>query len=75
MLTSVSTRLIQLKRIAVLTDLGTDSEKMLRYAASLARWYGSELSLVHAYPPEFYSAILEPRPTNELMALMFVLVE
>jgi nucleotide-binding universal stress UspA family protein len=63
MLSSVSTRLIQLKRIAVLTDLGSDSEKMLRYAASLARWYGSELLLVHAYPPEFYSAIPpEPLP-------------
>ena len=61
MLTSVSTRLIQLKRIAVLTDLGTDSEKMLRYAASLARWYGSELMLVHAYPPEFYAA-MPPEP-------------
>lgn len=61
MLSSVSTRLIQLKRIAVLTDLGSDSEKMLRYAASLARWYGSELLLVHAYPPEFYAG-MPPEP-------------
>jgi nucleotide-binding universal stress UspA family protein len=64
MLMSVSQRLIQFKRIAVLTDLGSDSEKMVRYAASLARWYGSELLLVHAYPPEFYPAIPpEPIPT------------
>jgi nucleotide-binding universal stress UspA family protein len=57
MLTSVSQRLIQFKRIAVLTDLGSGSEKMVDYAASLARWYGSELLLVHAYPPEFYAGI------------------
>jgi nucleotide-binding universal stress UspA family protein len=61
MLSSVSTRLIQIKRIAVLTDLGNDSEKMMRYAASLARWYGSELLLFHAYPPEFYAA-MPPEP-------------
>jgi len=57
MLTSVSQRLIQFKRIAVLTDLGSDSEKMVRYATSLARWYGSELLLVHAYPTESSMAI------------------
>ena len=63
MLTSVSQRLIQFKRIAVLTDLGSDSEKMVRYAASLARWYGSELLLVHACPPESSMAIpSEPLP-------------
>lgn len=63
MLTSVSQRLIQFKRIAVLTDLGSGSEKMVDYAASLARWYGSELLLVHAYSPEFYAAIPpEPLP-------------
>ncbi len=48
MLAILSQRLIQFKRIAVLTDLGSDSEKTLRYAASLARWYGSELLLAHA---------------------------
>ena len=48
MLASLSQRLIQFKRIAVLTDLGSDSEKTLHYAASLARWYGSELLLAHA---------------------------
>jgi nucleotide-binding universal stress UspA family protein len=58
MLTGTSERLIQLKRIAVLTDLSQDSEKMVRYAASVARWYGSELLLVHADPPEFYVAML-----------------
>lgn len=63
MLTSVSQRLIQFKRIAVLTDLGSGSEKMLRYAVSLARWYGSELLIVHAYSPELYAAIPpEPLP-------------
>ncbi len=61
MLMSVSQRLIQLRRIAVLTDLGSDSENMVRYAAALARWYGSELLLVHAYPPEFH-APLPPEP-------------
>jgi nucleotide-binding universal stress UspA family protein len=63
MLSSVSTRLIQIKRIAVLTDLESDSEKILHYATSLARWYGSELLLVHACPPEYYAAIPpEPLP-------------
>ena len=57
MLTTASERLIQFKRIAALTDLGSDSERMLRYAASLARWYGSELLLVHGYPPELYAPI------------------
>jgi len=47
-LASLSQRLIQFKRIAVLTDLGSDSEKTLRYAACLARWYGAELLLAHA---------------------------
>ena len=41
-------RLIQIRRIVALTDLESDSEKAVSYAASLARWYGSELSLVHA---------------------------
>ena len=56
--------LIQFKRIAVLTDLGSDSEKTVGYAASMARWYGSELSLIHAYPPEVYAPIRpEPLPS------------
>jgi len=45
---NLSQRLIQCKRIAVLTDLGSDSEKTALYASSLARWYGSELSFFHA---------------------------
>jgi nucleotide-binding universal stress UspA family protein len=57
MLMSVSQRLIQLKRIAVLTDLRKDSENMVRYAASLARWYGSELLLAHAFPHDFHVPI------------------
>jgi nucleotide-binding universal stress UspA family protein len=48
MIMNLSQRLIQCKRIAVLTDLGSDSEKMVLYAASLARLYGSELSFFHA---------------------------
>ena len=51
MLTTASERLIQFRRIAVLADLGCDSENMVRYAGSLARWYGSELLLVHAGSP------------------------
>src|SRR5581483_5218415 len=58
MLATVSQRLLQFKRIAAFTDLGGDSGKILRYAASLARWYDSELLLVHAFPPEFYAPIL-----------------
>ena len=41
-------RLVQFKRIAVLTDLAAESEKIIRYAAALARWYGAELLLIHA---------------------------
>lgn len=52
---SVSERLIQFKRIAVLTDLVSDSEKMVRYAASVARWYGSELLLIHSCLPEIHA--------------------
>lgn len=64
MLANVSHHLIQFKRIAVLTDLETDSEKMIGYAASMARWYGSELLLVHAYLPEPGALVpLEPSPS------------
>lgn len=63
MLSPVIQRLIRFDKIAVLTDLGEDSEKMLRYAASLARWYGSKLALVHACTPEFPASIPpEPLP-------------
>jgi len=47
MLTTANERLIEFKRIAVLTDLSKDSEKLIQYGAALARWYGSELLLVH----------------------------
>ena len=47
MLTTASERLIQFKRIAVLTDLSDISEPLMDYGAELARWYGSELLLVH----------------------------
>lgn len=63
MLSPVIQRLIRFDRIAVLTDLGDDSERMLRYAASLARWYGSKLALAHACAPEVLGNIPpEPLP-------------
>lgn len=56
-------RLIQFNKIAVLTDLETDSEKILRYAGSLARWYGAKLLLAHACAPELYVSVPpEPLP-------------
>lgn len=56
-------RLIQFNKIAVLTDLESDSERMLRYAGSLARWYGSKLLLAHACTPELYVSVPpEPLP-------------
>jgi nucleotide-binding universal stress UspA family protein len=57
MLINATERLIQFKRIAVLTDLSSESETMLRYAASLARWYRSEILMVHACSPESYASI------------------
>jgi nucleotide-binding universal stress UspA family protein len=62
MLSPVVQRLIRFDKLAVLTDLGEDSEKMLRYAASLARWYGSKLALVHACIPELPAIPPEPLP-------------
>jgi len=61
MLAAVTRRLIQLQKIAVLTDLGEETERTLRYAASLARWYGSELMIVHACAREM-PASLPPEP-------------
>jgi nucleotide-binding universal stress UspA family protein len=52
MLSSAVQRLIQFDKIAVLTDLGPDTDKMLRYSAALSRWYGAKLLLVHAATPE-----------------------
>lgn len=67
MLATLSQRLIQFKRIAVLTDLGNQSEKVVGYGASLARWYGSELLLVHAYPPELHLPV-PPEPIPSWLA-------
>ncbi len=61
MLTTVTQRLIQFEKIAVLTDLGEDAESMLLYAAALARWYGSKLMIVHASTPEV-PAYMPPEP-------------
>ena len=61
MLAAVTQRLIQVERIAVLTDMGEETERTLRYAASLARWYGSELMIVHACTPEV-PVYLPPEP-------------
>jgi len=56
-------RHVQLKSIAVLTDLGENAEKPLRFAASLARWYGAQLTVAHACAPDFYIYIPpEPLP-------------
>lgn len=46
--------LVKFKTIALLTDLGSGSETALRYAAALARWYGSKLMVAHSCPPETY---------------------
>jgi nucleotide-binding universal stress UspA family protein len=55
-------RLIQFNKIAVLTDLERDAEKLLRYAGSLGRWYGSQLLLVHGCSPDEHIDRREPQP-------------
>lgn len=60
------TQLIQLKRIAVMTDLTCESERAVSYAASLARWYGSELLLVHTCSTE----PSDPLPPEQLPTLL-----
>ncbi|HEX7284881.1 MAG TPA: universal stress protein [Candidatus Angelobacter sp.] len=55
-------RLIQFNKIAVLTDLERDSEKLLRYAGSLGRWYGSQLLLVHGCSADEHVDRREPSP-------------
>jgi len=55
-------RLIQFTKIAVLTDLEHDAEKLLRYAGSLGRWYGSQLLLVHGCSPDEHVERREPLP-------------
>lgn len=56
-------RHVEFKKIALLTDLGSASEAPLLFAASLAKQYGSDLLLAHAYAPEFYVSVPpEPLP-------------
>ena len=51
------------KRILIATDFSDASEHALAYAIAIARRYGSELSVVHAIPPEPRDRIpLEPLP-------------
>jgi nucleotide-binding universal stress UspA family protein len=54
-------RHLQLRTIAILTDLGHDSEKSLHYAASLAERYGSRLLVAHASPADMYPYV-SPHP-------------
>jgi nucleotide-binding universal stress UspA family protein len=61
MITAVH-RLIQFSKIAVLTDLEHDAEMLLRYAGSLARWYGSQLLLVHGCSADEHIDQREPLP-------------
>jgi nucleotide-binding universal stress UspA family protein len=39
---------VELKNIAVLTDLGSEAEKPLRFAAALAQKHGARLTIAHA---------------------------
>ncbi len=56
-------RHIRLDHMALLVDLGNGAEAVVRYAASLARSYGSTITLVHAYEPEAYLYVPgEPLP-------------
>jgi nucleotide-binding universal stress UspA family protein len=45
---------IELKNIAVLTDLGSDAEKPLRFAAALAQGCGAKLTIAHACKADPY---------------------
>ena len=57
-------RHIQIKSVAVLTDLGAGAEQSLRFAAKFAQWYGARLTVAHACAPDFYVYIPpEPLPT------------
>jgi nucleotide-binding universal stress UspA family protein len=40
------------QNIAVLTDLGGETQVELRFAASLAQWYGAKLMVAHACSPD-----------------------
>jgi len=68
MLITSTQRLIQFSKIAILTDLEGDSEKVLDYAGSMARWYGSKLMLLHACPGEKHVHIPPESRRNLLRA-------
>jgi nucleotide-binding universal stress UspA family protein len=54
---------IQFKRILVGTDFSIASRRALSYALAMSRRYGSEISVVHAIPPEPRQPIpLDPLP-------------
>jgi nucleotide-binding universal stress UspA family protein len=56
-------RNIQFKRILLGTDFSTASHRALSYALAMARRYGSEISVIHAIPPEPRQPIpLDPLP-------------
>jgi nucleotide-binding universal stress UspA family protein len=56
-------RHVRLDHMALLLDLASGAEAVVRYAASLARCYGSKITLVHAYAPELYLYVPgEPLP-------------
>src|SRR5689334_18784296 len=46
---------IQLKRILVPIDFSTGSKKALLYAASIARPFAAEITLIHVVQPVMYS--------------------
>ena len=54
---------VQLKKIAILTDLTSDAERPLRFAASLAQWYGADLIVAHACAPDS-SMKVPPEPAQ-----------
>lgn len=59
----VTKKRVALDRMALLLDLGNGAEAVVRYAASLARCYGSEITLVHASDSEAYLYVPgEPLP-------------
>ena len=54
---------IQFKQILLGTDFSTASHRALSYALAIARRYGSEISVIHAIPPEPRRSIpLDPLP-------------
>jgi nucleotide-binding universal stress UspA family protein len=61
-------RQVQLKNIALLTDLGSNADGPLRFAASLAQCYGANLTVAHACTPGRYihvSPELSPAAPSE----------